>query len=124
VLEKLGVNINGSTAKVEECLRTLGIGFLYAPLMHGAMKYAIGPRKQIGIRTIFNMLGPLTNPAGASVQLIGVYDGRVCETLANVLQNLGSSRAMLVHGLEHQHALLGLPHRKDDHPVTGMGGPR
>jgi anthranilate phosphoribosyltransferase len=100
VLEMLGVNINGSTAKVEECLRTLGIGFLYAPLMHGAMKYAIGPRKQIGIRTIFNILGPLTNPARATAQVLGVYHANLTDKMAGVLKNLGTRKAWVVYGMD------------------------
>jgi len=76
----------------------VGIGFLYAPAMHPALRYAAGPRKEIGTRTFFNMLGPLTNPAGAKVQLIGVYDLALCEMLANVLKNLGSERVLMVHG--------------------------
>ncbi len=100
VLESLGVNINSSTAKVEECLRTLGIGFLYATLMHGAMKYAIGPRKQIGVRTIFNILGPLTNPARATAQVLGVYSADLTEKMAGVLKNLGARKAWVVHGMD------------------------
>jgi len=72
VLEALGVNISANQEIVEECIQQIGIGFLFAPKLHGAMKYAIGPRREIGIRTIFNMLGPLTNPAGATAQLLGV----------------------------------------------------
>ncbi|MCG6535275.1 MAG: anthranilate phosphoribosyltransferase, partial [Syntrophales bacterium LBB04] len=98
VLEALGVNVNASHEIVEECLQQIGIGFLFAPLLHGAMKYAIGPRKEIGIRTIFNMLGPLTNPAGATCQLIGVYDPKLTEMFAGVLKNLGARRAFIVHG--------------------------
>jgi anthranilate phosphoribosyltransferase len=100
VLEALGVNINSSTEKVEECLRALGIGFLFAPLMHGAMKYAIGPRKQIGIRTIFNILGPLTNPARATAQVLGVYNANLTEKMAGVLKNLGSRKAWVVYGMD------------------------
>ncbi len=98
VLEALGVNINTGPEIVEECLGEIGIGFLFAPLLHGAMKYAIGPRREIGIRTIFNMLGPLTNPAGATCQLIGVYDPKLTEMFAGVLKNLGTKRAFIVHG--------------------------
>lgn len=98
VLEALGVNINVEPEIVEECIQQIGIGFLFAPRLHGAMKYAIGPRKEIGIRTIFNMLGPLTNPAGATSQLIGVYDPRLTEMFAGVLKNLGTKRAFIVHG--------------------------
>ncbi len=98
VLEALGVNINVEPVIVEECIQQIGIGFLFAPKLHGAMKYAIGPRKEIGIRTIFNMLGPLTNPAGATSQLIGVYDPKLTEMFAGVLKNLGTKRAFVVHG--------------------------
>ncbi len=98
VLEALGVNINVGQEIVEECLHEIGIGFLFAPLLHGAMKHAIGPRREIGIRTIFNMLGPLTNPAGATCQLIGVYDAKLTEMFAGVLRNLGTKRAFIVHG--------------------------
>jgi anthranilate phosphoribosyltransferase len=98
VLEALGVNINAEPEIVEECIQQVGIGFLFAPRLHGAMKYAVGPRKEIGIRTIFNMLGPLTNPAGATSLLIGVYDPRLTEMFAGVLRNLGTKRAFVVHG--------------------------
>ncbi len=98
VLESLGVNINVNQEVVEECLQEIGIGFLFAPLLHGAMKYAIGPRREIGIRTIFNMLGPLTNPAGANCQLIGVYSTQLTEMFAGVLKNMGTKRAFIVHG--------------------------
>jgi len=98
VLEALGVNISAAPEIVEECVQQIGIGFLFAPRLHGAMKYAIGPRREIGIRTIFNMLGPLTNPAGATCQLIGVYDPQLTEMFAGVLKNLGTKRAFVVHG--------------------------
>jgi anthranilate phosphoribosyltransferase len=98
VLEALGVKIDAAPEVVEECVQQLGIGFLFAPRLHGAMKYAVGPRREIGIRTIFNMLGPLTNPAGATCQLIGVYDPRLTEMFAGVLKNLGTKRAFVVHG--------------------------
>lgn len=98
VLEAFGVNIDAGQEIVEECIQQIGIGFLFAPRLHGAMKYAIGPRREIGIRTIFNMLGPLTNPAGATSQLIGVYDPRLTEMFAGVLKNLGTKRAFVVHG--------------------------
>jgi anthranilate phosphoribosyltransferase len=97
-LEALGVNIDAEPEIVEECIQQIGIGFLFAPRLHGAMKYAIGPRKEIAIRTIFNMLGPLTNPAGATAQLIGVYDPTLTEMFAGVLKNLGTKRAFVVHG--------------------------
>ena len=97
-LEALGVNISAEPEIIEECIQQIGIGFLFAPRLHGAMKYAIGPRKEIAIRTIFNMLGPLTNPAGATAQLIGVYDPTLTEMFAGVLKNLGTKRAFVVHG--------------------------
>ncbi len=98
VLEALGVNIEIGPELVEECVQQIGIGFLFAAKLHGAMKHAIGPRREIGIRTVFNMLGPLTNPAGATAQLIGVYDPRLTEMFAGVLRNLGTKRAFIVHG--------------------------
>ncbi|MGD0021604.1 MAG: anthranilate phosphoribosyltransferase [Smithellaceae bacterium] len=100
VLEALGVNISAPQDIVEECIQQIGIGFLFAPKLHGAMKYAIGPRREIGIRTIFNMLGPLTNPAGATAQLLGVYDSQLTEMFAGVLKNMGTKRAFVVHGLD------------------------
>jgi anthranilate phosphoribosyltransferase len=100
VLEALGVKIDAGPEIVEECLQEIGIGFLFAPRLHGAMKHAIGPRREIGIRTIFNMLGPLTNPAGATSQLIGVYDPKLTEMFAGVLRNLGTKRAFIVHGAD------------------------
>lgn len=98
VLEALGVKIDLPPGKVEQCLFDTGFGFLFAPLFHPAMKYAIGPRREMGIRTIFNILGPLTNPAGAKRQILGVFADRLTETLAMVLGNLGAVYAMVVHG--------------------------
>ncbi len=98
VLKALGVNIDIAPEQVGACIDAVGIGFLFAPALHGAMKYAIGPRREIGIRTIFNALGPLTNPAGAQAQVIGVYTRHLTESLANVLNNLGSKHAFVVHG--------------------------
>ncbi|MGM0370306.1 MAG: anthranilate phosphoribosyltransferase [Bacillota bacterium] len=100
VLEKLGVNLDLDPKQVGDCIDQIGIGFLYAPLFHEAMKHAIGPRKELSVRTIFNMLGPLTNPAGAKVQLLGVYDPELTEPIAHVLKNLGVEAAFVVHGLE------------------------
>lgn len=100
VLKELGVNIDATPEIVAKCIKKIGIGFLFAPTFHGAMKYAIGPRREIGIRTIFNILGPLTNPAGAKYQLLGVYREDLCKTLALVLQRLGTKRAMVVHGMD------------------------
>ncbi len=98
VLKALGVNIDAGPERIEECLREVGIGFLFAPLLHGAMKHAAPVRAAIGIRTIFNILGPLTNPAGARRQVLGVYGAHLTELLAKVLRNLGSERAFVVHG--------------------------
>ena len=98
VLEALGVDLSLSPDKVAESVRTVGIGFLYAPMLHGAMKYAIGPRREIGIRSIFNILGPMTNPAGANVQLTGVFSKDLTKTLAEVLVRLGMKRTMVVWG--------------------------
>ncbi len=100
VIKELGVNIDISPAKVKECIEKIGIGFLYAPSFHDAMKFAIGPRREIGIRTIFNILGPLTNPANATCQVLGVYEEELTDKLANVLNNLGTKRAFVVHGLD------------------------
>jgi anthranilate phosphoribosyltransferase len=99
-LEAAGVRIDLSPKGVERCLEEVGIGFLFAPLLHGAMKYATPPRREIGIRTVFNILGPLTNPAYANSHLLGVYDEALTEPLANVLKNLGAERAFLVHGMD------------------------
>lgn len=98
VIEALGVKIDLPPEKVERCLFDTGFGFLFAPLFHPAMKYAIGPRREMGIRTIFNILGPITNPAGAKRQIIGVFSDRLTEPLARVLGNLGAVDAMVVHG--------------------------
>lgn len=98
VLEALGVNLSLSPEKVSECIRTVGIGFLFAPMLHGAMKHAIGPRREIGIRSIFNILGPMTNPAGTNVQLTGVFDKKLTVTLAEVLLRLGMRRTLVVWG--------------------------
>ncbi|MCM2357762.1 MAG: anthranilate phosphoribosyltransferase [Geobacteraceae bacterium] len=100
VLEALGVNLNVTPETVERCITEIGIGFLFAPALHGAMKHAIGPRREIGIRTIFNILGPLTNPAGADRQVLGVYKEELVEKLASVLRNLGCKRGFVVHGMD------------------------
>jgi len=100
VLKELKVNIEATPETVAKCIKKIGIGFLFAPTFHGAMKYAIGPRREIGIRTIFNILGPLTNPANAKYQLLGVYKQDLCKILALVLQKLGTKRAMVVHGMD------------------------
>ena len=98
VLAELGVNIEASPEKVGQCIDEVGIGFLFAVALHGAMKYAIGPRKELAVRTVFNALGPLTTPAGAKRQLIGVYDSDLTDKVAGVLNELGSERAFVVHG--------------------------
>ncbi|MCP3852129.1 MAG: anthranilate phosphoribosyltransferase, partial [Gammaproteobacteria bacterium] len=91
---------NISSHNVEQCIEKLGIGFMFAPLHHSAMKHAIGPRKELAIRTMFNLLGPLTNPAGAPNQLLGVFDKHWVEPLAKVLKNLGSDHVMVVHSAD------------------------
>ncbi len=98
VLQELGINIMLGPREAEECLSRTGIAFLFAPVFHSAMKHAAAPRKEIGIRTIFNILGPLTNPAGAASQVLGVYDEALVEKMAYVLLNLGSRSAMVVYG--------------------------
>ncbi len=98
LLEALGIRIDLTPDNVEKCLFETGFGFLFAPLFHPAMKYAIGPRREMGIRTIFNILGPITNPAGAKRQILGVFTSRLTGTLAAVLGNLGAEDAMVVHG--------------------------
>jgi len=100
VLQALGVNIEMPSHRVEECLKEVGIGFLFAPMMHLAMKYAIGPRREVGIRTIFNLLGPLTNPAGVKSQIMGVYAADLTGLLARALGNLGIAHAFVVHGVD------------------------
>ncbi len=98
VLEALGVDLSLSAKVVSTCVRSVGIGFLFAPMLHGAMKYAIGPRREIGIRSIFNILGPMTNPAGANVQLTGVFAKELTTVLAEVLVRLGIKRTLVVWG--------------------------
>lgn len=100
VLQALGINIEMPAQRVEDCLNEVGIAFLFAPMMHLAMKYAIGPRREIGIRTIFNVLGPLTNPAGVKAQIMGVYAADLTAILARALGNLGAQRAFVVHGMD------------------------
>jgi anthranilate phosphoribosyltransferase len=98
VLGALGLNLDLSAEQVGKAIEEIGIGFLFAPKFHPAMKFAIGPRKEIGQRTIFNILGPLTNPAGASIQLTGVYSPALTEPLARVLGELGSQAALVIYG--------------------------
>ena len=98
VLEALGVQIELNAEQVQKCLEEVGIGFIFAPVFHPAMKYAGAPRREIGIRTVFNILGPLTNPAGAKAQVLGVAERSLAEKLACVLQTLGCQHALVVHG--------------------------
>ena len=100
VLKTLGVQIDLPPDRVEACINEIGIGFLFAPLFHGAMKHAVTPRQEIGIRTIFNILGPLTNPAGATIQVLGVFSPIYTELMAQVLLNLGSRHCFVVHGAD------------------------
>lgn len=97
VLPVLGINTELKPEKAAEAIRSVNFGFLFAPLYHGAMKHAIGPRREMGVRTMFNVLGPLTNPAGVTRQVMGVYDDALVEPIANVLLRLGSERVFVVH---------------------------
>lgn len=97
VLEAAQVHLGLEPEQVARCVEELGVGFMFAPAHHGAMKHAIGPRKALAMRTIFNMLGPMTNPAGVTKQIIGVFDKALCRTMAEVLQQLGSEHVMVVH---------------------------
>ena len=97
VLEAAGIRLDLSPAQVERCVREVGVGFMFAPGHHSAMKHAIGPRREMGVRTIFNVLGPLTNPAGVPNQLIGVFSEELLEPLASVMQKLGSRHVLVVH---------------------------
>ena len=100
VLERLGLNLNMEPEAVQGTIEQVGVGFMFAPAFHPAMKYAIQPRREIGIRTIFNILGPLTNPASANAQLLGVYDPKLTAPIAHALKELGCEEAMVVHGLD------------------------
>ena len=97
VLESAGINLNMAPAQVARCIEAIGVGFMFAPAHHSAMKHAIGPRKELGMRTIFNMLGPLTNPAGVKRQVVGVFNQALCRPLAEVLGRLGSEHVLVVH---------------------------
>jgi anthranilate phosphoribosyltransferase len=97
LLEAAGVNLNLTPEQVARCVESVGVGFMFAPAHHGAMKYAIGPRRELGLRTIFNMLGPMTNPAGVRHQVLGVFSKALCRPLAEVLQRLGSEHVLVVH---------------------------
>ncbi|MCB1985159.1 MAG: anthranilate phosphoribosyltransferase [Burkholderiales bacterium] len=100
VLETLGVNLNQTPAQVAESISKIGVGFMFAPNYHSAMKYAAPVRRELGIKTIFNILGPLTNPAGAKNQVLGVFDAKLVSKLAHVLQQLGSEHVMIVNGID------------------------
>src|SRR2546430_7605432 len=100
VVETLGINLELTPQKVGRCIDEVGLGFLYAPLLHTAMKHVMAARREMGVRTVFNMLGPLTNPAGANAQVIGVYAAALTEPLARVLAELGTHRAFVVHGAD------------------------
>ncbi len=101
VVEALGINLELAPQKVGRCVDEVGVGFLYAPMLHTAMKHVMPARREMGIRTVFNMLGPLTNPAGANAQIIGVYAAELTEPLARVLAELGTIRAFVVHGSDN-----------------------
>jgi anthranilate phosphoribosyltransferase len=101
VVEALGINLELTPQKVGRCVDEVGVGFLYAPLLHTAMKHVMPTRREMGIRTVFNILGPLTNPAGANAQIIGVYAAALTEPLARVLAELGTIRAFVVHGSDN-----------------------
>jgi anthranilate phosphoribosyltransferase len=100
VLSALGVKIDLTPDRVADCIDDVGIGFLFAPLYHGAMKHCAGPRQEMGIRTLLNVLGPLTNPAGATHQVLGVYDAKLTEILGRVLLQLGSQHCFVIHGMD------------------------
>jgi anthranilate phosphoribosyltransferase len=129
VLQELGASLDRTPEDVARCINETGFGFLFAPLHHVAMKHAIGPRREMGIRTIFNLLGPLTNPASASYQLLGVYDPDLTEPLAQALHGLGTRSAMVVHGLDGlDEVSISAPtkvsHLKDGNVATSTIDPR
>ncbi len=97
LLEAAGVYLNLKSDQVARCVESVGVGFMFAPAHHGAMKHAIGPRRELGLRTVFNMLGPMTNPAGVKHQVIGVFSQALCRPMAEVLQRLGSQHVLVVH---------------------------
>lgn len=100
VLSALGVDLSVSPAAIADSIASIGVGFMFAPMHHSAMKHAIGPRQQLAMRTIFNVLGPLTNPAGARRQVLGVFSPALCDVMASALRDLGSEHVMVVHGLD------------------------
>lgn len=97
LLEAAGINLSLNPEQIARCINEVGVGFMFAPMHHGAMKHAIGPRKELGMRTLFNMLGPMTNPAGVKHQVIGVFTDKLCRPMAEVLQRLGSQHVLVVH---------------------------
>ncbi len=107
VLAALGINTSATPDQVSASVQNAGIGFLFAPALHGAMKHAIGPRRELGVRTIFNMLGPLTNPACATAQVIGVFAPELTTVFADVLKRMGAERALIVHGLDGSDEITG-----------------
>ncbi len=115
VLESAGVNLNLSPSLISDCIAQIGVGFMFAPAHHSAMKHAIGPRKELAVRTIFNVLGPLTNPAKAPNQVMGVYDKNLVEPIANVLKELGSRHVMVIHSDD------GLDERKGREKGSSLG---
>ena len=122
VLEKLGLNLNVEPQAIQSIIEKVGVGFMFAPAFHPAMKFAAEPRREIGIRTVFNILGPLTNPACANAQLLGVYDGKLVVPMAYALQKLGCEEAMIVHGLDglDEISTVGktvIAHLKDDNVI-------
>ena len=100
VLEKLGLNLKMTSQEVQKTIEQVGLGFMFAPVFHPAMKYAVAPRREMGVRTVFNVLGPMTNPASANAQLLGVYEAKLTAPMAYTLQRLGCEEAMVVHGLD------------------------
>jgi anthranilate phosphoribosyltransferase len=128
VLEGLGLNLSLEPQTIQRIIENVGVGFLFAPAFHPAMKYAAEPRREIGFRTVFNVLGPLTNPAGASAQLLGVYDKKLVVPMAFALKQLGCVEAMVVHGLDglDEISTVGktvIAHLKDNQVIQSQMGP-
>lgn len=128
VLEAAGVKLDLSPAAVSRCISEVGVGFMFAPAFHAAMKHAIGPRRELGVRTVFNLLGPLTNPAGARNQVLGVFDAKWLQPLAEVLGTLGSRHVLVVHSEDGLDEIsIAAPTRyaelKDGHVRTGVIDP-
>lgn len=120
VLSALGVKIDLSPDRVADCINEVGIGFLFAPLYHGAMKHCAAPRQEMGIRTILNLLGPLTNPAGATHQVLGVYDAKLTDVLGKVLVQLGSQHCFVLHGMDGLDELTGSDRTKVSEGKRGV----